>query len=276
MADEQNPQTFPPALNRLVEHTTGEAVFGLDVLAKLVQGLEDELAAPPGFRSLGKAVLGCAMWMDDPELIDTLDRMTNVCIVVRKQTRERYAQPDVAKLKALAEHKGLYQRAFPELAQLAPRTEEGLPALVGPYGPDSSDGVVSGVRELGFRSVSRRKLVPIVHAKVMLVGELWWHDEHPSGYSADVVGFRPHKLWVGSPNFTNSSRLSLEMGIWTTDPALLAAAQDWLLALIEISEPIESSSDHLEPEYLPVDYDDDAMREYMAETGWGAYLDEDD
>jgi hypothetical protein len=276
VADEQDPQTFPPALNRLVEHATGQAAFGLDVLAKLVKGLEAELAAPAGFRSLGKAVLGCAMWMDDPELIDTLDRMTNVCVVVRKQTRERYAQPDVAKLKALAESNGLSQRAFPELTELAPRTEDGRAALVGPFGPDHSDGVISAVRELGFRSVSRRKLVPMVHAKVMLVGELRWHDEHPSGYSADTMGFRPHKLWVGSPNFTNSSRSSLEMGMWTTDPALLAAARDWLLALIEMSEPIESGSDLLEPEYLPVDYGDDAIREYMAETGWGAYLDEDD
>jgi len=194
VADDPTPQAFPPALNRLVDHTTGQAVFGLDVLARLVEGLEDELAAPPGFRSLGKAVLGCAMWMDDPELIDVLDRMTNVCVVVRKQTRKRYQQPDVAKLKALAETGGLSQRAFPELAELAPRGEDGAPAMVGPFGPDHSDGVISAVRELGFRSVAKQKFVPIVHAKVMLVGELWWHDEHPSGYSADLMGFRPHKL----------------------------------------------------------------------------------
>ena len=62
--------------------------------------------------------------------------------------------------------------------------------------------------------------------RIMLVGELWWHDEHPSGYSADMTGFRPHKLWVGSPNFSTSSRPSLESGMWTTDPALLTPARN--------------------------------------------------
>ena len=81
MSENNDQQAFPSALNRLVEHTTGQAAFGLDVLGKLVEGLEEELAAPPGFRSLGRAALGCAMWMNDPELIEVLDRMTNVCVV---------------------------------------------------------------------------------------------------------------------------------------------------------------------------------------------------
>ncbi|WP_341925947.1 hypothetical protein [Nocardioides psychrotolerans] len=110
----------------------------------------------------------------------------------------------------------------------------------------------------------------------MLVGELWWHDEHLSGYTADVMGVRPHKLCVGSANFTTSSRSSLEMGMWTNDPELLTIARDWLLGLVEMSEPLGSGLDHLEPELLPVEYDDEAIREYMAETGWGAYLDEDE
>ncbi len=260
----------------MVEHATGQAVFGMDVLSKLVEGLEEELAAPPGFRSLGKAALGCAMWMNDPELIEVLDRMTNVCVVVRKQTRDRYAHADTAALKALAETGGLSQKAFPELAELAPRGDDYLPTVVGPYGPDWSDGVISAVRELGFRALSKGQLVPMVHAKVMLVGELWWHDEHPSGHFAHITGFRPHKLWVGSPNFTTHSRSSLEMDMWTTDPALLAAARTWLLALIEMSEPLGVGSDQLEPEYLPIEYDDAAIREYMTETGWGDLLDEDD
>ena len=276
VSENNDQQAFPSALNRLVEHTTGQAAFGLDVLGKLVEGLEEELAAPPGFRSLGRAALGCAMWMNDPELIEVLNRMTNVCVVVRKQTRDRYGHTDTAALKTLAKTGGLSQKAFPELAELAPRGDDGRASVVGPYGPDSSDGAISAVRELGFRALSRRQLVPMVHAKVMLVGELWWHDEHPSGHVADITGFRPHKLWIGSPNFTTNSRSSLEMGMWTTDPALLAAARTWLLALIEMSEPLGVGSDILEPEYLPVEYDDVAIREYMAETGWGAFLEEDD
>lgn len=276
MSANNDQRAFPPSLNRLVEHATGQAVFGLDVLSKLVDGLEDELAAPPGFRSMGKAALGCAMWMNDPELIEVLGRMTNVCVVVRKQTRDRYSHADTAALKKLGKTAGLPQKAFPELVELAPRGNDGGPTVVGPYCPDWTDGVISAVRELGLRALSKGKLVPMVHAKVMLVGELWWHDEHPSGHVADITGFRPHKLWVGSPNFTTNSRSSLEMGMWTIDAALLSAARNWLLALIEMSEPLGVGPDTLEPEYLAVEYDEVAIREYMVEVGWGTLLDEDD
>lgn len=64
--------------------------------------------------------------------------------------------------------------------------------------------------------------------------------------------------------------------MWTTDSELLATAREWLLALIEMSEPIGAGSDNLEPEYPSVDYDDAAIREYMAETSCSADFEEDD
>jgi hypothetical protein len=33
--------------------------------------------------------------------------------------------------------------------------------------------------------------VPLMHAKVALLGELWWHDEDALGHVADVIGFAP-------------------------------------------------------------------------------------
>ena len=56
------------------------------------------------------------------------------------------------------------------------------------------------------------------------------------------------------------------MGLWTSDPELLAAARDWLLSLIAISEPLGTGSDSLEPELVPIEYDHDAIIEYLREV----------
>jgi hypothetical protein len=47
--------------------------------------------------------------------------------------------------------------------------------------------------------------VPLIHAKLALLGELWWHDEDALGHIADVTGFRARRLWVSSVNFTVSA-----------------------------------------------------------------------
>lgn len=271
---EPTPPAFPAGMNKMVEHASGEAVFGLDVLDKLVASLEKAAAVPRTSRSWGPGVLGCAMWMDDPALLEVLGRMANVCVVVRKQSGARWNEEDTVPLKTLAASTGLAQQAFPELSELAPR-RDGAPAVVGPFGGVWDDNVIDAVREVGFRRVGGgNRLVPIVHAKLMLVGEMWWHDEHPAGGVEDIIGFRPTRLWAGSANFTKSSRSSLEMGMWTTDPAMLAAARSWLLSLVEMSEPAGAGSDDLEPELVPVEYDEDGIREYLAEAGW--FVEEDD
>lgn len=271
---EPTPPAFPAGMNKMIEHASGEAVFGLNVLDKLVAGLEQAAAAPRTSRSWGPGVLGCAMWMDDPALLAVLGRMANACVVVRKQSRARWNEQDTEPLKHLAASTGLAQQAFPELSELAPR-RDGTPAVVGPFDSAWDDNVIDSVREVGFRRVGEgNRLVPIVHAKLMLVGEMWWHDEHPADGVEDMIGFRPTRLWVGSANFTKSSRSSLEMGMWTTDPAMLAAARGWLLSLVEMSEPVGAGPDDLEPELFPVEYDEDGIREYLAEAGW--LVEEDD
>lgn len=262
---------FPPGLNTLIAHGSGEAVFGLNVLEQLISVLTEAASAPRSSRLWGPGVLGCAMWMDDPDLVDVLGRMANVCVVVTKQPLSKYERPETSKVKDLAASAGLAQNAFHELSDLAPH-QDGRPTVVGPWVAGWADNEIGGVREVGFRRVGER-LVPIVHAKILLLGDMFWTDEHPSGAVADVIGFRPRRLWVGSANFTKSSRSSLEMGIWTTDPAMLAAARTWLLSLVAISEPLGAGADVMEPELLPVEYDDDAIREYLSEVG-GWFVDE--
>jgi hypothetical protein len=245
------------------------AYFGRNVLRGLVQGLDDFIhlrqARWERFRSMGPALLGSAMWIDDPELIDKLAELSGACIVVRKQGRRGR---DVRKLEPL--HKlnertpGLPIRAFPGLGGLAPKVD-GAPAVIGPY--DSTEfGELPTIRTLGYRTGV--DLVPIVHAKLALVGHLWWHDEGPLGHVDDIIGFTPKRLWVSSANFTLRSRHSLEFGYWTEDTALMDGAEDFLVELMGSSEALDPDADSLEPDLAPVDFDDEAMREAMAEMDW--------
>jgi hypothetical protein len=116
-------------------------------------------------------------------------------------------------------------------------------------------------RALGFRRGRSYKFPPILHAKLALVGELWWHDEDELGGVADVVGFEAIRLWVSSANFTNSSRRNIEFGFWTEDPALLKGTERFLTRLMGSSEALDTDSDHFDPELLPIEFDDDAMWE---------------
>ena len=108
-------------------------------------------------------------------------------------------------------------------------------------------------------------MVPILHTKIVLLGEMWWHDEDGSGGVADVTGFRPERLWVGSANGTASSRKSLEFGMWLDDPQALQAAEAFLVQLMAHSEALDPDGDAFEPELLPVDFDDEEFTRHVAD-----------
>lgn len=205
------------------------------------------------------------MWMDDSDLIAALRQMANVCIVVTKQQQYKYKGESFERLVALARDHGLTQEAYPELHELAV-PQEGKPLIIGPGTPPwwKEEGIPA-VREVGFRKAGKQ-LVPIVHAKIALLGDLIWTDEHPSGYLTDELRFVPKRLWIGSANFTRSSRASLEMGVWLSNPQLMDATRRFLLTLISLSEPLGQGPDDLDPELLPVEYDDAAILEYFRET----------
>jgi hypothetical protein len=127
--------------------------------------------------------------------------------------------------------------------------------------------VLPTIRTLGYRGKERRQ-VPILHAKLALLGEMWWHDEGALGHVEDVIGFRPHRLWISSANFTAASRRSLEFGYWTTQPELLAGAERFLVRLMASSEDLDPDADIPDPELAQVEFDDEAIAEAMAEAHW--------
>lgn len=248
------------------------AFFGLNVLRGLVQGITDFTGTAqerwrPGVRSLGPALLASAMWIDDAEVIESIGHLAAASVIVSKQGRR---PTDLRKLKPLSELNqrtpGMPIRAFSALSGLAPMVD-GRPVLIGPTDrPDQT--VVPTFRTLGWRRAPG-DIVPIVHAKLALLGHLWWHDEDALGYVDEVIGFRPRRLWISSANFTRASRRSLEFGFWTEEPSLLEAAERFLVRLMAASEAVDPASDAFEPDLAPYEFDDEAMADYAAEFGLG-------
>lgn len=247
------------------------AYFGLDVLRGLVDGIGDFSATRqerwrPGLRTLGPALIASAIWIDDEEVVETIGHLAAASVIVTKQGRR---PTDLRKLDPLVglnqRTPGMPIRAFSALSGLAP-TVSGQPALVGPTDrPD--DTVVPTIRTLGWRK-ARSEFVPIIHAKLALLGHLWWHDEDGLGYADDVIGFRPRRLWISSANFTRSSRRSLEFGFWTEEPSLLDGAERFLVMLMESSEGLDPELDVFQPDLAPYEFDDEAMADYAAEFGF--------
>lgn len=254
------------------------AYVGLDVLRGLINGIEDFIQVKQErwreFRSLGPALLGSSNWINDPELMAKLKELTGACVVVTKKGRTKW---DLRKLdelrRANAGAPGLPIRAFPDLAEMRPRVGDS-PEVVGPYS-QLDNVVLPTIRTLGFRPQSQSDRPPWIHAKVALLGHLWWHDEGALGHVEDVVGFRPKRLWVSSANFTRASRFSLEVGYWTEDPGLLNGMERFLVKLIGASEGLDPD-DEFKPQLLTVEYDDVAMAEVIAEMAEMAWVEHDD
>ena len=254
------------------------AYFGRDVLRGLVAGIDefihDRQQRWQRFRSLGPVLLGSAMWIDDEELIANLGELSAACIIVTKQGRKDSERRKLEPLIALNKRTpGMPIRAFAELSGLAPKVD-GQPAIVGPYTPMDT-ALVPTIRTLGYRRLNQR-LPPIIHAKLALLGHLWWQDEGPLGHVDDVIGYTPRRLWVSSANFTRSSRANLEFGYWTEDAGLVAAAERFLVKLMRSSEGLDPAADAFEPDLAPIEFDDAAMAGAWAEMRWDEDVDDAD
>ncbi|MFJ7498041.1 hypothetical protein ACIQZB_44670 [Streptomyces sp. NPDC097727] len=72
---------------------TRSALFGTNVLAGLVEGIDEfrrDLEQQRRSRSLGPAMLGAFLWVDDAELLQRIAEFPSACVVVSKQPRGKY------------------------------------------------------------------------------------------------------------------------------------------------------------------------------------------
>lgn len=137
----------------LLTGTGAPTYFGRDVLRGLVAGIRAHRASQRRSERLwGIGVIGCAMALNDPELLEELARCESSCIVVTKQEKRHYGKENFQRLENhAATAQGLADVVFPELEGLAP-LNDGEPVMLGPYGP-CLEVSVPAVRELGFRKV---------------------------------------------------------------------------------------------------------------------------
>lgn len=246
-----------------------KAFFGRTVLQGLIDGIDDFIRLRERrwhtARSPRPVLLGSAMAIGDEELLGKIGELSAACIVIPKNNAAAGVGGNLERLRALNERTpGIPLRAFWELSEHAPKVG-GRPQVVGPYGP-MDDFVIPTIRTIGYRRLTHRP--PILHAKLALLGDLWWHDEDGSGASGDYLGFTARRLWVSSANFTRASCRSLEFGIWTENADLMDGTRRFLVSLMKYSEPLDPTADDLDPELAPVEFDDEALAEAAAAMEW--------
>lgn len=249
--------------------------FGLNVLDDLIAGIDEfkagASAGRPSPRDAGPALLGAFMWLDDPALLERIVDYPHACVAFTKQPRP-FPPAKLARLQNTLERcPGFPSAALPELDELAVRDAFSQPQVVGPS-TRLPRPPIPALRTLGYRKTGGR-MVPILHAKMVLLGNLRWHEDEEFGLG-DMLRFHPRKLWIGSANGTYSSRFSLEFGCWQADPKLLSCAQRFLTQVIAKSEDLDPDSNTMDPDLVEIEYDDQAMAEAWAATAES--LDEDD
>jgi hypothetical protein len=158
----------------------------------------------------------------------------------------------------LERSRGFPAAALPELELMLPYDDEGRAPVVGPHSP-TPHVQLPALRAIGYRRVSGR-LVPILHAKLLLLGVLTWYEDEEYG-SGEFLRFDPERLWVGSANGTRSSRSSLEFGCWLDDHVLLERARRFLAEVVAHSESFDPDSDDMAPDLVDPEFDDQAMAE---------------
>lgn len=243
--------------------------FGTDVLVGLIKGIDEFSADVAGRRTGwarrdGPAMLGAFMWLDDPELLERIAGFHRACVAFTKQSHMNEAKRE--RFRAVLDRScGFPAKALPELEWLLPYDDEGQVPVVGPSSPAPAVRLPA-LRSVGYRRIGGR-LVPILHAKLMLLGVLTWYEDEEYG-TGEFLRFKPEQLWVGSANGTRSSRSSLEFGCWLDDWKLMESARRFLAQVLRHSEPFDPDSDDMAPELIDPDFDEIAMAEAAAEREW--------
>ena len=242
--------------------------FGLGVLDDLITGVDQfQAAAAPrkSFRDIGPAMIGAFGWLDDPQLLNRIADYPHACVAFTKQSRPIPSVRRNRLRNALDRCRGFPAGSLPGLETVAFPDQSEQPPVIGPSS-NLRHPTIPGLRTVGFRKTGDR-FVPLLHTKMMLLGDLRWHDEDELGQPAEILRFRPRRLWIGSANGTAASRFSLEFGCWQTEPELLLQAQHFLTQVIAHSETLDPDSDNMNPDLVEIEFDDEAMIEALREAG---------
>jgi hypothetical protein len=273
MGSTDNPAEPPAALaddERFARWSTprtwsgGSVSFG-SVMEHLIEGLVDFAGQQPREdtfkRGTTPAVIGCVPWVNHERLTAALASMGACCIVMDKGAKDSGAASALHKngRPIWAEH----LPGFDEVGYIEP---DGTRPMITPHGMQGRQVEALGpVRRAGYRG---GKQLPLLHAKLLVLGESWWFDNDEEGPWGPQYGFRPQRAWHGSANWTSNAGSHLEFGNWIDDPDLVDHTFRFLLDVITFSEPFESTTARPQPELVDATWDDAAFQEYFDEYGY--------
>lgn len=234
-----------------------QAWFGGKVIDALCEVLDEHLAARRG-RDMRPAAIGCVPWLTSEAVVDRLLKLDSCCVVIDKGA-SAYA------LGELNAQSGFPNGAISRLAEMMPADANGAaPLTIGPGTPrEATWHEIEAVRVAGWRREGHK---PLVHAKLLVLGEIGWVTyDTPYGEYEDYR-FEPQRVWWGSANWTEASSSHLEVGFVSDDPKLVDEAEGFVADMIAFSEPMTTQCPGPEPNLVEVGYDNEAMAQWAAEV----------
>ncbi|WP_328993915.1 phospholipase D family protein [Kribbella sp. NBC_01245] len=243
--------------------TKDSAIFGPGVVDDLVRGVDDHRGSSTNdyWRRLEPtpAAIGCVPYFSDRDVANALGKLGACCIVVdKRQQTDRAVRilDNIGTPISSAYLDGFEEISLPD--------ERGRPHVIHPYGGMPDPVLLGPVRVAGWSRNESNRLLPQLHAKLLILGVTTYY-ENDEDFSGDIQRFHPHRVWLGSANWTHNARQHAEFGVWSTDADLMKHTYEYLLRLIEISEYLGSLTVGPTPELVPAEWDHEAFWEYVAE-----------
>lgn len=207
-------------------------------------------------------VVGCVAWLTNERILRALSERETVSIIVNK---EDFLRPD----------KGSWsQRKIKTLYSALPPGER---TGMGCWYSWNGDTTLESVRCAGIYG-DRKSVPPRMHHKflvfckyvttkitfvshaddwaelsrepVSFIPENWWTEQTSEGmrieYDTDLAGF---SVWTGSFNLSENGTRSLENAIIIRSPQVAAAYLSEWRTIVGISEPLDWSSEYVDPEW---------------------------
>jgi hypothetical protein len=200
--------------------SSGTVSFGSSVIDDLVDGITKFAvqARQSSYRQwASSAAVGCVPWMNHPGLIESLASLEGCCIVMTK------GAGDLMGARALqASGRPLAAQYLPNFNEVGFVGKDGSPPVIGPYGMEGETVEDLGpVRLAGWRGTRNDRSLPLLHAKLLVLGDAWGYDNDDDPPWGPQFRFAPRRAWLGSANWTRGATKALEFGVWVDEPTLV-------------------------------------------------------
>lgn len=180
-----------------------------------------------------QVVLGCVAWLTDWVVLDALAHCDHVSIVVQK---EDFLKPDLVPQRA-TELRSRYARLK------APYSRYALPGGVNELSY-ASDPSIDPVRCVGNHNSQKKPAWPRMHNKFLIFCDV---STATAPYERTEV--HPLRVWTGSYNISYNATQSWENAVLIDDPSVADAYAREFAQILTFSEPLDWTSDWVEPEY---------------------------